>query len=44
MVEKRYYQNAQYAVVKNQEAKGLLNNLGDRTPLGKVPILGGILF
>ena len=30
--------------IKNQEAKGLLNNLGVRTPLSKVPILGQILF
>ena len=30
--------------VENQEAKGLLSNLGVRTPLSKVPILGGILF
>ena len=30
--------------IKNQEAKGLLNNLGIRTPLRKVPILGDILF
>ena len=30
--------------IKNQEAKGLLSNLGVRTPLSKVPILGGILF
>ena len=30
--------------IKNQEAKGLLSNLGVRTPLGKVPILGDILF
>ena len=30
--------------IKNQEAKGLTNNLGVRTPLSKVPILGGILF
>ena len=30
--------------VKNQEAKGLLSNLGIRTPLSKVPILGDILF
>ena len=30
--------------VKNQEAKGLLSNLGLRTPLSKVPILGDILF
>ena len=29
---------------KNQEAKGLLSNLGIKTPLGKVPILGDILF
>ena len=29
---------------KNQEAKGLLSNLGLRTPLSKVPILGDILF
>ena len=30
--------------VKNQEAKGLLSNLDNRTPLSKVPILGDILF
>ena len=30
--------------IKNQEAKGLLSNLGIRTPLIKVPILGDILF
>ena len=30
--------------ITNQEAKGLLRNLGVRTPLSKVPILGGILF
>ena len=29
---------------KNQEAKGLLSNLGIRTPLSKVPVLGDILF
>ena len=29
---------------KHQEAKGLLSNLGIRTPLSKVPILGDILF
>ena len=29
---------------KNQESKGLLSNLGIRTPLSKVPILGNILF
>ena len=30
--------------IKNQEAKGLLSNLGVRTPLNKVPILVDILF
>ena len=30
--------------IQNQEAKGLLSNLGVRTPLSKVPILGDILF
>ena len=29
--------------IKNQEAKGLLSNLGIKTPLSKVPILGDIL-
>ena len=35
-------QNSRF--IKNQEAKGLLSNLGIRTPLTKVPILGDILF
>ena len=30
--------------IKNQGAKGLLSNLGAKTPLSKVPILGDILF
>ena len=30
--------------IKNQEAKGLLSNLGVKMPLNKVPILGDILF
>ena len=30
--------------IKEQEAKGLLSNLGLRTPLNKIPILGDILF
>ena len=30
--------------IKNQEVKGLLSNLGIRTPLSKVRILGDILF
>ena len=36
--------NAQLRSFKNQDAKGLLNNLGVRTPLSEVPILGDILF
>ena len=30
--------------IKNQKTKGLLSNLGIRTPLSKVPILGDIVF
>ena len=30
--------------IKKQEAKGLLSNLGLRTPLNKIPVLGDILF
>ena len=30
--------------IRNQEAKGLLINLGLRTPLSKITFLGGILF
>ena len=30
--------------IKNQEVKGLLNDLGIKTPLSKVPILRDILF
>ena len=30
--------------IKNQEAKGLSSNLGHRTPLSNVPILGDILL
>ena len=30
--------------IKNQEAKGLISNLGVRTPLCKVRILGDILL
>ena len=31
-------------LIKEQQAKGLLSNLGLRTPLNKVPVLGDILF
>ena len=50
MIKQCYYQNVQYVIIKksrfikNQEVKGLLSNLGIRTPLSKVPILGDILF
>ena len=30
--------------IKEQEAKGLLSNLGLGTPLNKIPVLGDILF
>ena len=31
-------------LIKNQEEKGLLSNLGVRKSLSKVPILGDVLF
>ena len=30
--------------IKEQEAKGLLSNIGLKTPLNKIPVLGDILF
>ena len=30
--------------IKEQQPKGLLSNLGIRTPLNKIPLLGDILF
>ena len=30
--------------IKQEEAKGLLSNLGLRIPLNKIPVLGDILF
>ena len=30
--------------INEQEAKGLLSNLGLTTPLNKIPVLGDILF
>ena len=30
--------------IKEQEAKGLLSNLGIKTPLSKIPLLSDILF
>ena len=30
--------------IKEQQAKGLLSNLGIKTPLNEIPLLGDILF
>ena len=38
------YDGKKSRFIKNQEAKGLLSNLGVRTPLSKIPILSDILF
>ena len=50
VVKQRYYQSVLYVVlkkskfIKKQEAKGLLSNLGIRTPLSKIPLLRDVLF
>ena len=31
-------------IMKEQEAEGLLSNLGIKTPLSKIPLLGDLLF
>ena len=36
--------NKKSRFIKEQEAEGLLSNLGIRTPLSKIPILGDVLF
>ena len=36
--------NKKSRFIKKQEAKGLLNKLGIKTPLSKIPKLGDILF
>ena len=36
--------NKKSKFIKQQEAKGLLSNLGLRTPLNKIPVLTDILF
>ena len=38
------YGNKKARFIKNQEAKGLLSNLGLRALLSKVPLLGDIWF
>ena len=35
--------NKKLRFIKNQEAKGLLSNIGLRTPLGKIPLLDDTL-
>ena len=30
--------------IKKQDAKGILSNLGIKTPLSKIPLLGDVLF
>ena len=36
--------NEKSKFIIQQEAEGLLSKLGIKTPLSKIPILGGILF
>ena len=36
--------NKKSRFVKEQEAKRVLSNLGIKTPLNKIPLLGDILF
>ena len=36
--------NKKLRFIKEQETKGLLNSLGLKTPLNKIPLLGDILF
>ena len=38
------YNNKKSKFIKEQQAKGLLSNLGLKTPLNKIPLLGDILF
>ena len=36
--------NKKSGFMKKQEVKGLLSNLGIKTPLSKIPFLGDLLF
>ena len=38
------YDSKKSKLIKEQQTKGLLSNLGIRTPLNKIPLLGDILF
>ena len=40
----RYVNSKNSKFINQQEAKELLSKLGIKTPLGKIPILGDILF
>ena len=50
MVEQSYYQSVLYVIVeslnllKKNEEKGLLSNLGLKTPLSRTPLLGDAFF
>ena len=37
-------ENKKSRFMKEQEAKGLLSNLGIKTPMSKIPALGDLLF
>ena len=36
--------NKKSKFIKEQEVRGILSSLGLKTPLHKIPLLGGILF
>ena len=38
------YDSKKSRFVKEQEGEGLLNNLGLKTPISKIPLLGNIFF
>ena len=38
------YSSKKSKFIKEQQGKGLLSNLGLRTPSNKIPVLGDILF
>ena len=44
MLKSKICGNKKSRFIKNQEVKRLLSNLGLRTPLSEVPLLGDILF
>ena len=38
------YHNKKWKFIKEQEGSGLLSNLGTKTPLNRIPLLGSLLF